>query len=38
MFLAVSYKGDSDRGDWILDSDASRHLFNDDTLLVNSAA
>ena len=38
MVFAVSYKRDSDRGDWMHDSGASRYLVNDDTLLINSAA
>lgn len=37
MVLAVTDTGDKDRGDWILDSNASRHLVNDETLLIDSS-
>ena len=38
MVLAVSDTDDKNCGNWILDSGASRHRVNDETLLIDSAA
>lgn len=37
MVLAVSDADDSDRSNWVLGSGASRHLVNEETLLIDSA-
>ena len=36
--LAANDAIDTDQGDWILDSGASRHLVNDKSLLIGSTA
>ena len=38
MFLNVNDWGDTHRDIWVLESGASQHLVNDETLLIDSAA